>query len=50
MDQMLLKKAGYTLRESLSDIESISFSCIQPSFVWPNARVRDLHDSLVVVA
>ncbi|CAM5420609.1 hypothetical protein [Rhodanobacter lindaniclasticus] len=47
---MLFKKAGYTLQELLSDFGLICLSRMQPSFSWPNTKVCDLHDSLVVVA
>jgi hypothetical protein len=50
MDQVRLEKAGYTLQETLSDIKSVSLLPIQPSVAWSNAKVRSLHDSLVVVA
>src|SRR3990172_1639321 len=48
MSQTLFKKVDYTLAKLLHDIEfgDIGLPDIQRPFVWSNARVRDLFDSM----
>lgn len=48
MTEMLFKKTDYTLLGLLSDIDigRIGLPDIQRPFVWPNAKIRDLLDSM----
>lgn len=48
MTEMLFKKTDYTLQGLLTDIDMgrIGLPDIQRPFVWPNAKVRDLLDSM----
>lgn len=48
MSEMLFKKTDYSLQGLLSDIDigRIGLPEIQRPFVWPNAKVRDLLDSM----
>lgn len=48
MSEMLFKKTDYSLQGLLSDIDigRIGLPDIQRPFVWPNAKVRDLLDSM----
>ncbi len=48
MSETLFKKVDYSLSKLVDDIEmgSIGLPDIQRPFVWKNAKVRDLFDSI----
>ena len=48
MSETLFKKVDYSLSKLMDDIEmgSIGLPDIQRPFVWKNAKVRDLFDSI----
>lgn len=48
MDSTLFKKVDYSLGKLMQDIAigSLGLPDIQRPFVWPNAKVRDLFDSM----